>query len=378
MKGYIPRLLESAVRQSIKEYPVQIVTGPRQSGKTTMCRHLMPDYKFVNLERLTDRRYAQDDPAAFLKSLGPKAIIDEVQNVPELLSEIQASVDEDPDLSYILTGSCNFALMNRVSQSLAGRASVFTLLPLSLHEITGHCDEISTDQIEYTGFYPGCMIGGIRPERFYSNYYQTYIERDVRELMQIKNLDKFDIFIRLLAGRAGTELNVSSLAVETGVTVKTVNEWLSILKASYIVFELRPYFVNINKRLTKTPKIYFYDSGLMVHLLGVQSESQLSTHPLRGAVFENMVISEFLKQRYNQALAPNIHFYRENSGREVDIVSIHPEGLDLYEVKAAATYRSDFRRNMEYLATVLPNVRSTHVIYDGASIPPAILNFRRI
>lgn len=376
MDSYINRLIESKIVELQTFYPVVIVTGPRQSGKTTMCRHLFDSYKYVNLESLSERRNARNDPEAFLDSIGKNAIIDEVQNVPELLSQIQVRVDLDKSLRYVLTGSCNFSLLHTVSQSLAGRATLFTLLPLSFKELSKKYMDSTFDDIAFNGFYPSVINGDSPVEAFYMNYYNTYIERDVRDLMRIKNLDLFDKFVHLLAGRASAEFNASSLAVEVGVSSNTITQWLTLLKASYIVFSLPPFYANINKRLTKSHKIYFYDIGLMLSLIGIEEPRQIATHPLRGAAFENMVVSELIKERFNLMKRPNYYYYRENSGREVDIVQETPDGLRLSEIKAGKTYNTEFRKNLDYLAKLLPNIESSRVIYDGVSMPPNVLNFR--
>lgn len=343
-----------------------------------MCKQLFKDYNYVNLESFSERRNANNDPEAFLDSIGNKAIIDEVQNSPELLSQIQVRVDADKSLRYVLTGSCNFSLLHTVTQSLAGRASLFTLMPLSFHEISPSYLQNSMETIAFNGFYPGVIIGKSPVHAFFMNYFNTYIERDVRDLLKIKNLDRFDTFVRLLAGRASTEFNASSLAIEVGVSSNTITEWLTLLKASYIVFSLSPYYANINKRLTKSPKIYFYDTGLMLSLIGIEEPEQLATHPLRGAAFENLIVSELVKQRYNEVKRLNYYYYRENAGREVDLLQDTPQGMKLSEIKVAKTYNTDFRKNIDYLIKLLPNVVSSRVIYDGTSMPPKIVNFREI
>lgn len=375
--AYLKRSITAKVEEAHRHFPVILITGPRQSGKTTLCRHLYPDYTFVNLELISFRSRALDDPEGFVKSLGPKVIIDEAHNAPEILSVIQARVDEDKSLRYILTGSSNFALMQKVTQSLAGRVAVFTLLPLSIEELNSEYINKSTEEIEYNGFYPGIICDDMPVDLFYESYITTYIQRDVRDLLKVKNLDKFDRFIRLCAGRVSTELNASSLAIEVGVSSTTISEWFSILGASYITYMIYPYYANLGKRLTKTPKLYFYDTGLMAHLLGVSDYSQLNSHPLRGGIFENLVVSEMMKNIYNSARRPNLYFYRENSGREVDILDETSVGLSIYEVKAASTYRKEFMKNMEYLNTLLPDkITARHLIYDGVSMPPHIYNFR--
>lgn len=374
---YIKRKITDKVNEAHKYFPVTLITGPRQSGKTTLCRHLFPDYKFVNLESITMRRSAIDDPEGFIASLGSKAIIDEAHNAPEILSVIQSKVDEDKSLRYLLTGSCNFALMNKVSQSLAGRVAIFTLLPFAMEELSGEYLASATNAIEFNGFYPGVIADKKPVDLFYDNYYTTYVERDVRDLLNIKNIDKFDRFIRLCAGRVSGEFNASSLSNEVGVSSTTVSEWLSILNASFITYTLQPYYANIGKRLTKVPKLYFYDTGLMVYLLGIMTPEQLDTHPLRGAVFENMIVSEMMKTAYNSSRKPALYFYREQSGKEVDLLQESPQGIDLFEIKSSQTYRKEFILPMDYLKGIIGQdaVHST-LIYDGATIAPSIYNFR--
>ncbi len=375
---YIDRQISDSILTAIKYYPAIIMTGPRQSGKTTLARHLFPDYTFVNIEDLSTRNRAIDDINGFLDSLGPRAIIDEIQNMPEMLSSIQARVDNDQSLRYILTGSNNFSLLHNSMQSLAGRAALFTVLPFSFKELSKSILDIPTSELMWRGFYPGTVSDLIPPDIFYRNYYGTYIERDIRALSQVQHLDKFQLFMRLCAARVGSEINLASLSVEAGVSAPTISAWISLLKASYIAYSLPPYFANISKRLTKTPKLYFYDSGLLCYLLGIEQPSQLDTHPLRGAVFENIAVTEMVKNRYNIAKEPNIYFYRENSGREVDIIEETPDGLNIYEVKAGATFQTDFTKNIKYLQKLLPNIRTAAVIYNGDTQGKNLLNLRDI
>lgn len=375
---YITRSITPHVVESQRYYPVALLTGPRQSGKTSLARHVFADYKFANLEDISTLNAAKADMNSFLDSLGSKAIIDEVQNFPELLSTLQARVDSRPELRYVLTGSNNFSLLHTTLQSLAGRAALFTLLPLSFREMDSGMKDVSAEQLMYRGFYPGAVAKAIPPEMFYRNYYATYVERDIRALGRVHELDKFQLFLRLCAARAGSELNCSSIGVEAGVSSVTVSSWISLLKASYIIYTLPPYFANINKRLTKTPKLYFYDTGLLCYLLGIEEPSQLSTHPLKGAVFENMAVGEMVKDRFNAAKDLNLAFYRENRGREIDVVQTTPGGLRLFEIKAGKTFQSDFTRNMNYLRTILPDVISSTVIYDGDTISDSIVNVRNI
>ena len=375
---YVRRIISDKILEVQKYYPVTAVTGPRQSGKTSLCRHLFPDYKYVNLEDLTQRARAIDDPVSFLQSLGEKAIIDEVQNVPEVMSMIQVRVDEDPSLRYILTGSTNFTLLNRMTQSLAGRVAMFTLLPFSFKEMTAEEKAIDTPLLMQRGQYPGILINGIPTDIFYSNYYTTYVERDIRDLLKIKNIMQFNSFVRLTASRVGTEYNVSQIAKEVGVSSPTIKEWLSLLHTSYIVFTLRPYYANISKQLTKMPKIYFYDTGLLCYLLGIDSDERYNTSQLKGNIFENMAVSELIKGEYNSARTPRFSYYRERSGREIDVVMETKGELRLYEIKAGSTYKTDYSVNMKYLAERVGERATMTVVYDGESYPPSPLNIREV
>ena len=378
MNEFIDRAISSKILAAQHYFPVICITGPRQSGKTLLCKNLFPGYKYVNLENLAMRSAAISDPIGFLNSYGSLVIIDEVQNVPQLLSMIQVRVDDDSTLRYIITGSSNFSLMASMSQSLAGRVAVFTLLPLSLKELSEKQLRKSTDSLMLRGLYPGTVAKEIPHKMFFSNYYDTYVKRDVLDLLKVKNLLQFDSFIRLLAARAGSEFNASALSKNVGVSSVTIAEWFSILNTSYIAFAVRPFYTNISKRLTKMPKVYFYDTGLLCFLLGISSESQLANHPMRGAIFENFAISEILKSKYNVGDEPIINFYREHSGKEVDLM-VHTDGaIQLYEIKAGQTYQTDYSMNMKYLASILPGIAGSTVIYDGESIPPIAVNIRNI
>lgn len=379
MDRYIPRKIAASIENASPYYQVIVVTGPRQVGKTTLCKHLFSDFKYVNLEDLGIREIALADPKTFMDGLGKKAIIDEVQNFPEILSYIQVAVDSDPELKIILTGSSNFSLMQSVTQSLAGRAALFTLLPLAFDELGEYPTKTSTDEILFRGFYPALFDRKTPPRIFYGNYYSTYVERDIRKLMQLRNLDSFQTFMRLCAGRIGTEINLASLGVEVGVSAPTIREWMSLLHASYITFSLKPYYANINKRLTKTPKLYFYDTGLACWLLDIETPSQLTTHPLRGAIFENLAVIELMKERFNKGESDNLYFYRENSGREVDIVQTQADKLKVYEVKSSKTFNRNYFKNIDYLKAFLKDkISSGTIIYDGESFPPTIVNVRNI
>lgn len=375
---YIERKISGKVLECSKYYQVLVITGPRQTGKTTLCRHLFGDYTYYNLEDVALRTKIALDPKGFLKSCGRQVIIDEVQHIPELFSYIQLTVDEDKERHFVLTGSNNIALMESITQSLAGRACLFTLMPLSISEVSDVVGDMSVDEIMLRGFFPGIVLKEIPPEIFYSNYYTTYIEHDVRQVKNITDIGAFQLVMRLMAGRVGSEMNASALSAETGVSAPTIRSWNSVLETSYLTYPLRPYFVNISKRLVKSPKIYFVDTGLLCFLMGIKSAEQLSVHPLRGAVFENLVVNEMLKQELNSGHLPQLYFYRENAGREVDIVKEDAGKLSLYEVKSSSTFNPTFTANMRYLKKMLGDrVSATSLIYTGDCIPPDVYNFRQ-
>lgn len=378
MTTFINRLLAPHLIEAHKYYPVIILTGPRQSGKTSLCRHLYPDYKYVNLEDITTRAAAISDPTAFLDTLGHNAIIDEVQNVPEILSMLQVRTDENPDYHYLLTGSSNFSLLQSLTQSLAGRAAIFTLLPFSLREIREQTHTESIDELMLRGQYPGVIARNIPATLFYRNYYNTYVERDLRNLLKVKNILAFDTFMRHLASRVGSQFNASDIARSTGVSSATIAEWLSILSTSYIAFPIRPYFANFGKQLTRQPKVYFYDTGLLCFLLGIETAEQLARSDKRGTIFENLAATELLKREYNKGRDPKINFFRENSGTEVDFIMGAPEALELYEVKSGETFRENFVTNMKKVSEKIKYVQSSTVIYNGVTMAPIALNIRDI
>lgn len=312
MSRYIRRSLSDAVLKAHQYFPVIIVTGPRQSGKSTLCRHLFPDYNYTNLEDISLRTDAMRNPIGFLDALGENAIIDEVQNVPEILSMIQVKVDEHHNRRYILTGSSNFSLLRTNSQSLAGRAAIFTLLPFSLTEAKDIVANQSTDRIITEGLYPRVIVQGAPFDLYYRGYYNTYVERDLRDLLKVKNIMAFDKFMRLLASRIGSEFNASSLARETEVSSVTIKEWLSILMTSYIAFPLMPYSSNYSKRLTKMPKIYFNDTGLACFLLGIENEEVLKSHQMRGPLLRISLFVNFSKEDITMGKNPGCTFIARN------------------------------------------------------------------
>lgn len=345
-------------------FPVLILTGPRQSGKTTLCKMAFPNYRYVNLENPDTREEIVADPLTFLKGNSNGMILDEAQQYPELFSYIQVLVDEDKTMRFILSGSNNFTLMEKITQSLAGRAALLTLLPLSIKEIN---NGISTDELMFRGFYPSVWGDGREPYDVYSNYYRTYIERDLRQLINIKDLDLFRQFVRLMASRVANEFNASRISNEIGIDVKTVQHWSSILTTSYIAFTLPPYYRNIGKRIVKAHKLYFFDTGLVCYLLGLESHEQLATHPLRGALFENMVVAEFHKRRFNKGKTPHLFYYRDNTQKEIDLIEEPSYGqIQAYEIKSAKRFNTQFSAGIDYLRKLYgDSVTSGEILYDG-------------
>lgn len=376
------RQLSSEILRLNKTFSVLSLTGPRQSGKTTLCKSLFPDYEYVNLENVVTRNTVAADIEAFLRSRKNGLIIDEAQYLPDVFSYVQVLVDEDKSYRFILTGSSNFLMLQNITQSLAGRVAILKLLPLSIGEL-GDISKISTDELMFNGFYPGVWGDGNTPADVYGNYYDSYIERDVRQIVNVANMDLFQRFITVCAARVGNEFNAAAISGEVGVDLKTVQHWTSVLKASYTAFTLPPFFRNIGKRLNKTPKIYFYDVGLVCFLLGIETPQQLNTHPLRGAIFENMVVCDMLKNRYNAGKRSNLYFYRDKSQREVDLVQEFGMQLKAYEIKSAQNYATDFVKNLNYFRKLYgDDVISTQVIYDGKmefeKDNNGLLNFRHV
>ncbi len=315
----IYREAEQELRKLSIQFKAVAVTGPRQSGKTTLVRKVFTGKPYVNLENPDTRKFALEDPRGFLSNYPDGAVLDEVQRTPELFSYLQQILDESDETGlFILTGSNNFLIQENISQSLAGRVGYLFLLPLSLKEIDR--PEENSNQILFRGGYPALYHENADTTKFYANYIRTYIERDVRLLKNITDLYAFERFLRLCAGRVGQLLNMNSMATEVGVDVKTIGSWIGVLETSFIVFRLQPYHRNFKKRIVKMPKLYFYDTGLAIALLGVESASQLSLHPFKGSLFENLVIVEFLKRCYNLGKPNNLFFWRVNTGNEIDLV----------------------------------------------------------
>ncbi len=363
----IPRQLSQELLLQLNEYPVVTLLGPRQAGKTTLARGLLKDYAYVSLETPDILAFAQDDPRGFLAQYPEKAIFDEIQRAPHLVSYLQGIVDESGTTGqFVLTGSHQLELRATITQSLAGRTGILNLLPFSIGELTTANITFETfEEYIFTGFLPRIYDQNQRPNTAYGNYYQTYIERDVRQIIQLKNASLFDKFMRLLAGRAGQVMNYQSLASDVGVDAKTIKEWLSILEASFVVFKLSPYFENFGKRVIKSPKFYFMDTGLLSYLLGIEKPKQVTRDPLVGQLFENLVVLEALKARCNQGQIPNLYFYRDSHGNEIDLLYASRRNLIGIEVKSAATFHSHFKQMLLRFSKKQQVLQSSYVVYNG-------------
>lgn len=365
------RKIQQELSQVTAEYPVVTIIGPRQSGKTTLAKMQFPDYCYANLENPEIRKLAVEDPKAFFSQYPAPVIIDEIQRVPELLSYLQVLSDNATQSGqYILTGSHQVRLHETVSQSLAGRTALLSLLPLSIEELkANNAATIDRDSLIYHGFMPRIYQENVNPTRLYRNYFQTYIERDVRQMINVKSLIAFENFMRLLAGRIGQVVNLHSLAGDVGVSSSTLKEWLSVLEASFVIFRLPPYFENFGKRVIKSPKIFFTEVGLATYLLGIETAEQVNRDPLRGNLFENMVIIEALKSRLNAGADPNLFFFRDSKGYEVDLIFKKGRQLVPIEIKSAMTFNSGFAKNIEKFKKIAPNSEAGAVIYAGELTP---------
>lgn len=359
----IARNAEHELRSLAEMFKAVAVTGPRQSGKTTLVKHVFPYKPYVNLENPDVRRFAQDDPRGFLSTYKEGAVLDEIQRAPELFSYLQEILDQSSSNGlFILTGSNNFLLQESISQSLAGRVGYLNLLPLSITEIGPL--ERDANALMLKGGYPPIYQQSIPPAKWFANYLRTYVERDVRLIKNIGNLNDFEKFIRLCAARTGQLLNMSNLAVEVGVDVKTIGSWLSVLETSFVVFRLQPYYQNFGKRVVKMPKLYFYDTGLAWALLGVDAAEQVQWHALRGALFENMVILEILKQRLNAGKPANLYFWRDQTGNEIDLLIEHKGMLTPIEIKSGQTIHPDYFKGLAFWNKV-SGTPGGNVVYGG-------------
>ncbi len=365
----ITREIESRLRGLLTGFPILTLTGPRQSGKTTLARAVFADRPYVSLEEPDVRRLAVDDPRGFLARFPDGAVLDEVQRAPDLLSYLQTRVDADGRMGlFLLTGSQQFGLLSGVTQSLAGRTAFVELLPFSIPELerAGVRPE-SLDQMLFTGGYPPLYDRRLRPRDWLSAYVAAYVERDVRQLLKVQDLEGFQRFVRLCAGRSGQLLHLTSLATDCGITHHTAKAWISVLEASYIVFQLRPHHVNFSKRLIKAPKLYFHDAGLLCWLLGIQEPGQLATHPLRGNVFETLVVSELVKAYYNRGERAPLYFWRDSNGNEVDVIVDAGGRLRPIEIKSGQTLNRDFFIGLErWLALAGKQAAAPVLVYGGA------------
>lgn len=361
----IVRTAEKELRSLATQFKAVAVVGPRQSGKTTLVRHVFSDKPYISLENPDIRRFAEEDPRGFLSSYEQGAIFDEIQRAPELFSYLQQILDEaDSTSKYILTGSNNFLLQESISQSLAGRVGFLNLLPLSLEEIGNR--EKNSNRLLLKGGYPALYKDNTDPSKWYASYIRTYVERDVRLIKNITSLSYFERFLRLCAGRVGQLLNMSSLAVEVGVDVKTISSWISVLETSFITFRLQPYHRNFNKRIVRQPKLYFYDTGLAVALMSVENASQLEIHPFRGALFENMIVLEFLKRRFNAAKNANLYFWRDNVGNEVDLLIENGSHLIPIEIKSGQTVTNEYFKGIHFWSKIY-GTAGGYIVYGGDS-----------
>jgi len=366
----IKRDISRELKNLSSMFPVVTITGPRQSGKTTLTKMVFPDYTYCNLENPEIRELASDDPNAFFEEFNCPVIIDEVQRVPGLLSFIQTIVDEKEEKEmFILTGSHQLGLNQAITQSLAGRTALLHLLPLSIHELEKANLKQNRDQYIYKGFLPRIYKDNLNPLRAYRNYFQTYVERDIQQMIHIKNKSQFEIFLKLLAGRVGQLINLSSLSNDVGVSSTTLREWLSILEASFIVYKLYPYYENFGKRIVKSPKIYFTEIGLVTYLLGIEDINQVARDPLIGNIFENLVVMEAVKSRLNKGLDPNLYFYRDNNKNEVDLIYKKANHLIPIEIKSAKTFTRKFIHGIKVFNQITPKASGGYVIYSGNLTP---------
>lgn len=363
---YLTRSIEEIITEASQYFSVISVTGPRQSGKSTLLKHLFPNVPKYSLKDVNIREFAEHDPIAFLRQHPKGMFIDEIQKVPQLLEYIQGIVDDAPDTQFLLTASSNFELLSHLSESLPGRAGVFELLPMTYSETAPTMSEASLDEFLFGGLYPAVCARKNKPRLFYPSYVKTYLERDVRDLLKIKDQMQFMRFMKLCAARVGSIFNASELSAMLGVDSKTVTHWLSVLQASYLVMLLPPYHENISKRLVKSPKLYFCDPGLACFLLDIESPRQLERDKMRGAIFENYVVMEVIKHRYNRGLLEGVFFYRDSNQNEVDILLKEEGEITAIEVKSSMTYHSSFADSITKLSDWIKTpVARKMIVYTG-------------
>ena len=380
----IPRKMEGCFRAALADYPTVTLFGPRQSGKTTLAKALCPSFGYVSFEDKETRDFAAADYKAFFQAHPPPLILDEVQRLPEIVSAVQTMVDADRERCgrFVLTGSQQASLAQAVDESLAGRTAVLDLLPLSLDEIPGRAESCETNELLLRGFMPELYRTRHNPTMYYRNYFRTYVERDVRRLVNLKDMILFEKFVTLLAGRIGQLLNFSSLADEVGVSKTTISTWTSVLEASFLVFRLPPYFANVSKRVVKSPKLYFTDVGLASYLLGLETPAQIARDPLRGHLFENLIVADVRKRFTNAAKDPTMFFFRDDKGFEIDLLVGSVRNARPIEIKSAMTFHPDMVRNLDTFMTKDSAAHDPILVYDGAPIPSfgpnavAVRNYR--
>jgi predicted AAA+ superfamily ATPase len=365
----IKRKAAALLVRYVKSYPVVTVTGPRQSGKTTLVKMTFPEKEYANLENPDTRTFAREDPRGFLAGFPKGAILDEIQNVPELLSYIQTIVDKKQQNGlFILTGSAQFKMMESVSQSLAGRTALIKLYPFELKEAYLDDQLKKTDiyEILYRGFYPRIFDQNLNPSEALSFYLDTYVQRDVRSLLNVTNLMMFERFVQLCAGRIGQTINFSSIGNDLGISHNTARAWLSVLQTSFIIEFLPPFHKNLNKRIIKSPKLYFTDVGLASFLLGITHPDTLRTHPLKGPLFESFVVSEVIKYRANRGIRPNIYYFRDKTGNEVDLILNYSQGIFPVEIKSSETFHHEFSKGLKFIERLIPDaIKRMGIIYGG-------------
>ncbi len=364
----VNRQISNSIRSHLAKYPILVLTGPRQSGKTTLLKNILPEYRYVSLENTDQRSFAEDDPVGFLKKYDSQVIFDEVQRVPKLFSYLQTLVDESGKMGqFILSGSQNFHLLQRITQSLAGRVVIFKLLPFDIPELAQSGILLQDwKSLIIKGFYPAIYDRKLDHSVYYSNYLQTYINRDLTDLTKVQDMKRFNNFIGLCAGRTGQLLNLSNLANECGISQPTAKSWLSILESSYIIFLLQPYFENFNKRIVKSPKLYFYDTGLVSFLLGFRSSEDLDNQSLIGSLFENLIIADMFKRNYHQYQLKDYWFWRDSNGHEIDLLIKRRGRFDIFEIKSTQTVLPQLTKGLEYFNKISDGlVKSKTLIYGG-------------
>ncbi len=380
----IQRAASTKIKQLARKFPAVGLLGPRQSGKTTLAKELFPKKPYISFENQDNVLLATKDPRAFLGQYKNGAIFDEIQRVPQLLSYMQGVIDAQPNKVglFIITGSQNLLLLESISQTLAGRIAFIHLLPFSFTELEeSKYSKQSLNKLILNGGYPRLYDKKINPVDYYPNYLLTYVERDVRQIKNITNLALFQRFLKVCASRVGQEVNYTSIGNDTGVDQKTIMSWFGILEASFIAFRLQPFYKNLGKRLTQMPKLYFYDTGLCCSLLELENESHVNTHPLRGALFENLIILELLKTRYNNGQRGNLYYWRDRTGNEIDVLIDQSSQVIPVEIKTASTFNTDYVKGINYWKKINPDTKKSYVIYNGKSATlntTEILNWKEL